>query len=241
MAHRAWKKELRQAFEPPAPRRKKEFLNTCQNLRRPRISIWKFVFSQIGYIHKRVFLVSIFIFILSLAGTSLFPVHILWTVSALMPLSALIFLAEGGRSEYYQMTELEMATCFSLRSVILARLTILGTGNLLLLGLLLPLVVQSSRFSCLQAGLYIAAPFLLTTCTGLQIVRRIRRPEALSLCAGISVFISFSVLFSHIRFPQIYKAEQLIWWMAAALLLCAGTAKQYAIIINETEDLTWNL
>lgn len=218
------RKELEQVFEAPPPLRKKEFLRRSAF---PGMNTAEFVFSQAGYIRRRIWAVFAGVFGISLAGSMLLSADMLWAISAFAPLLALGILSESGRSERFEMAELETATRFSLRSVLLARLGILGTADLALLCLLIPVGVQNNMLTPLQAGVYITTPFLLTTFIGLYIVRRLRSRGAIYLCAGSAACVSLSVLFCRQAFPQIYQPDQLAWWAAGILLLTAGTAKQY--------------
>ena len=223
------KKQLRHVFEAPPPLHKKEFL--CK-LELPQMSTAEFIFSQIGYIRKWVWGVSALVFAISLALSVMLSVDMLWAISAFTPLLALTFLSESGRSENYDMAELEMATRFSLRSVLFARSGILGMENLVLLCLLIPVGLRNNAFSPIQAGVYIIAPFLLTTFMGLWIVRRFRGREAIYCCTGMAACISISIFFIHLTIPQVYQENHLVWWMIGILLLCIGTAKQYYKIVN---------
>lgn len=223
------KKELNCFFKAPPPLRKREFLQT---LEQPQMSLPEFMFSQLGYIRKWVWGVSVLVFAASIIGAAMFSVDMLWGISALTPLLALTILSESGRSETYGMAELEMATRFSLRSVILARLGILGIENLLLFCMLLPVSIWNNMLSPIQAGIYILTPFMLTTLLGLLIVRTIRGREAIHLCMGMTACISFSIFFLHTAVPQLYHEQQLIWWAAVLALLCIGTAKQYYEMIK---------
>lgn len=238
MRKKEWKKELRQVFEPPAPMRKKEFIG---GLERPGIGFCGFLMIQAGYIRKWVWIVSALAFFTSLAGAAVFSADMLWWVSAWMPLLALTIVAESGRSENYEMAEMEMATRFSLKCVLLARLGILGAENLLLLCLLLPVGLCNNLFGPIQAGLYMLTPFLLTAFLGLFILRRFRGREASYLCAGITFVISLMVIFLHDNVTQLYGEERLLWWAVAAAVFGFGTVKQYYQFFNGMEEFIWNL
>lgn len=220
----ALKKELAQAFQAPPPLHGKEFL---RKLHLPGISMAEFILLQTGYIRRWVWGVSALVFVTSLAGSLLLSVNMLWAISAFTPLLALTVLSEGGRSENHGMAELEMATRFSLRSVLFARMGILGMENLALLCLLAAMGLRNNMFSPLQAGVYIITPYLLASFTGLWTVRTVRGRESMYLCAGITACISVSIFFSHMAVPQIYQENYLVWWMMGALLLCVGTIRQY--------------
>lgn len=224
------KKELTLAFEAPPPLRKKEFL---QQFKLPKISTAEFIISQIGYIRKWIWGVSALIFGIALTGSVILSADMLWAISAFTPLLALTILSESGRSESYEMAELEMATRFSLRSVLFARLGILGVENLTLLCLMMPFGSRNNALAPVQAGAYIITPFLLTTFIGLYVVRKYRGHEAMYICSGITACISLSVFFSHMTFPQIYQGNYLIWWIGVILMLCIGTAIQCKKIVTD--------
>ncbi len=235
----AWREELKKAFEPPAPVHKTEFLQKIAPMP-TRLPLFGFLLVQLRYIRKRIWIVSAFTFIAFLFGSLLLSADIIWAVSAFTPLLALLTVAETGRSEVYEMAELEMATRFSLRSVLLARLGILGLSNFLLLGLLFPIGLFHSRISPLRAGLYIVTPFLLTTFSCLHIVRRRKERESIYLCAGVTACISFFTLSLRLSIPQRYQESPLIVWTFAAFLFGIGTFRQYQNLIRQ-EELTWNL
>lgn len=232
-----WKKELRRAFAAPPPRRKREFLRQWQM---PRMSVFRFLLTQVGYIRKWVWWVSAFIFAAAVVGAGVLSRNMLWEISAMTPLLALAAVCESGRSECYEMAELELATRFSLRSVTMARMCILGAENLVLLCLLTLLGLWHSGFPSPAAGVYTLTPFLLTSFWGLYALRRIRGREGIYVCVGLALFISVSVFFTRDNIPALYRESCLSWWIAGALALCAGIGTQYAKMIKRTEELAWN-
>ena len=132
-----------------------------------------------------------------------------------------------------------MATRFSLRSVLLARLVILGLGNLFLLGLLFPVSLAGGHIPPLQAVFCIATPFLLTSFTCLCIVRRRRERESIYLCVGVTACISFFTFGLRLFAPRFLSEMPFIYWLFAAALLGIGTFYQYHNLIRQ-EELTWN-
>lgn len=233
-----WKNELKQAFAAPQPVRKRIFL---RNANLPQMPVSEFLLSQIGYIRKWVWCLSTLILTASVIMLAFLPGTVLWFISSLTPLLALTIISESGRSEMYHMAELEMATRFSLRNVIFARLAILGLMNLLLLGILLPIGLWTETAKPFAAVLYIITPFLLTTFIGLHIVSKIRGQEAMYVCVGASVGISVSLLLSHNIIPFLYREQFLTTWCIAALVLFFGNGKQCVAMLKKTEELTWNL
>lgn len=160
-----------------------------------------------------VWVISALVFVLSTAGAAGLPADAVWVISALMPLLALTVVSESGRSEHYEMAELEMATRFSLRSVVLARLGILGTENLILLGLLLPVWSSRPEGSVVQTGVCVLLPYLMTAFSGLWVVRRIRGCEAVYICAGIAACIGFLMAALYGGISQSCQADGQLWWM----------------------------
>ena len=223
------KRELKFVFEAPEPLHKKDFLRT---LEQPGISILAFVVSQAGYIRKWIWIISVIIFVLSAMGAVWLSADMVWVISAMMPLLALAIVCESGRSENYEMAELEMATRFSLRSVVLARLGILGMENLVILVLLL-IGVRERGLDMIWTGVCILLPYLMMTFAGLSIVRRFRGHEAVYVCTGAAVCISFLVIFLHEIILQVYQSDTHVWWIVWIVLFCIGTARQGVGIVKE--------
>ena len=71
-------------------------------------------------------------------GRSCMNPNVLWITAALLPFVALLAVTEGTRSAVYGMEELELATRFSLKSVLLARLCLVGSLHAVLLLCLTP-------------------------------------------------------------------------------------------------------
>ena len=233
-----WKNELKQAFKAPRPVRKRDFL---RQLDLPGMPVHEFLFSQMGYIRKRVWCVSALIFVVSILGLVSMPGKVLWLISGLTPLLALTIISESGRSELYKMAELEIATRFSLRSVTFARLTLLGLMNTMFLGILLLIGLWNDTVASFAAALYIITPYLLTTFAGLSIVRKFKGQDAMYACVGTTVGISISLFVSHDIIPFVYEERYLTAWMITALALLVGSGKQCIVILKKTEELAWNL
>ena len=232
------KKALKEEFEAPAPTRKREFL---RNMQAPHISYLKFVLLQASYIRKWIWVLSFFIFIIAVIGAGYMDKNMLWCISAFVPLLALSVITESGRSELYDMVEFEMSTRFSLKSVVLARLGILGLANFILIYLLIPFAFRNSQTTLFQTSVYIICPYLLTVFLGLWAVRKIRGKESLYLCAGIAICISIGIIMGSLSLPAFYEEYNFIWWIISLVIFSIGTAKQCYQIIKQTEELTWNL
>lgn len=239
------KNALRDAFEAPAPADKRDFLRT---LPQPGISHLSFMLIQAGYIRRWVWALSILLFISILTATLFTSENTLWMLSAVIPFVALSAVAENARSQAYGMAELEMASRFSLKSVILARMAILGLCHFCLLALLIPLASlnaaaeMSGKLAVMaQSGIYILVPYLLTTVCGLWIVRKIHTREAIYGCTAVAVLVSAADIALRSAASILFQRAYFHRWVLALGVLVLLTALEYYKTIRQTEELSWNL
>lgn len=236
---RELKEHLKSIYEAPPPLRKKEFMQKWIN---PQMNFCEFLFSQMAYIRKWIWGISAAVFTVAMFGAITASKNLVWIISALTPLLAVTVITECGRSENYEMAELEMATRFSLRSVVFARLGILGMENLIVLCSLLVFGIKNDGnrnggMELIWTGVCIILPYLLTDFIGLQIVRRFKEQEAVYFCAGAAFCISASTFLFRDILIRIYKEWNPLWWISIVLLLGGGVIRQYRNIIAETEEM----
>lgn len=228
---------LQEAFEAPKPERKETFLRKVGPV---QISTFTFVKSQIGYIRKRVWAVSVLILLLALVCADYVGRESLWIISALVPYIALCAVAESARSAAYGMTELEMSTRFSLRSVTLARLVSIGILHLLILCVLIPVAGELSLCPIIKAGIYVILPYLLTSVLGLTLVRRVQDKEMIYVCMGSAVLVSILCVWIRGFMSWLYEEKYFIWWCVLVVYLLGRVIKEYKKMIYQTEELSWN-
>ena len=231
------KRALKDAFEAPEPKHKKEFL---KELEQPQISTVSFLLSQVSYIRKSVWIGSVFVAILAVLWADAVGEDSVWVISAMMPFVALCGITEGARSETYQMAELEMASRFSLKSITLARLGAIGVLHFILYCILILLAGKSQLVSFGQVGIYLLVPYLLTSVLGLVAVRKVHGKESIYICMGIAVMVSGLHLIVKGVLPEIYEEKQLIWWIAVGVYLLVKAWGEYKKMIYQTEELAWN-
>ena len=236
--NRKMKEALREAFEAPAPEHRQDFF---ENIPQERVSLISFMLSQAGYIRKRVLVISLFPVLLSLAGACVLDFDMLWAISAFMPFLALSAVTENFRSAAYGMEELEMSARFSLKSVVLARMGILGALHLVLLCLLMPLACIHSIFTVMQTGVYLMISYLLADVTGLWILRNLRGKEGLYACMGAAVCISSLYSLLRVRLIRLLYRSGFAWavvLLVILLILCVSETKK---MVRQTEELRWSL
>lgn len=232
------KMQLKEYFAAPEPENKRKFIDS---LPAEPVGFLAFLLSQAAYIPKWVWVLSAGIFSLALTGAGYMKKDILWSISACMPLLALALVTESGRSRTWGMAELELSSRFSLRSVLLARLGILGIADLLLFLLLLPLAYMNGDKPLFETGVYMLCPYLLTVFLGLLANRRVGGREGAWLCGAIALGVGLGYALIYQASEEFYAGRNFPWWAAAFVLLSAGTARQCAETVKQKEEPLWNL
>ena len=165
---------------------------------------------------------------------------IVWLVSSFMPFLALLFITESTKSVIYGMNELEMAARFSLKSVILARLSILGIFNGILFVILIVVCYVVSGISMLQTGVSLLLPYLLTSNISLYLVRHFRNKETISWCMVVAVMVSVLNVFLHYVADFLFQTKYLFVWFLATVLLVVIMAYELYQIFKKMEDVIWS-
>lgn len=242
-----------EAFFTPPPQRKKEFLEYLkketeqrENMQTPKaqrantakasISIGSFILSQIAYIRKRVYLASLLIFALAVIAADYAGTDSVRTVAAMMPFIAFCMVSESARSETYGMAELEMASRFSIKSVMLARFGTVGFVHMILLCILIPVVGHSALISFVHAGIYLLVPYLAASVLEFAAVRRFRGKEAMSACVAISVMISLLNAILKEVLLILFDSKQFVIWIVLAAYLTGRTVVEYRKMIYQAEE-----
>ena len=227
------KELLRQMFVTPEPKRKRAFL---RKMPRQEAGLSSLLLSQVAYIRKWVWVVSFLLFGAAVVPAEYLKLESIWALSAVMPFGALLLMLEFARSATYGMTELEMASRFSLRTVLLARMSLLGIAQLL--GIVPAAAVLGVQL--LKNGAYVLVPYLLTAVLGLMAVRRLPGREGMFVCGSISVCVCALCPVSRLYLPGVYGAELFGWWIVATVVLAAVLMKEYGKTMNHLEEFAWN-
>ena len=235
----------------PEPGRKAEFFRKIEKEgladRRPfAMSQAEFLLGQFSYIDKRVWLLSAAVLMLiivigrSATGNELFALTpSALTPFALTPLLAAGILAETGRSYRFKMAELEYTARFSLRSVMLARLFVVGTVDTAGILIAVWAVLPRLSYSLLRVFLYMMVPYLSACLLGSLYERKHRADNG---WGSIAICILSSAFFAAAPFvySRLYEERLTILWAAAfALLVCglAGSMRKWACGM---EGPVWN-
>jgi hypothetical protein len=239
--NRNLKSNIRAAFEPPKNNKKDEFLH---NLNYPKTNYFDFIYSQVGYIRKRVWT----IFTLSLLGVLFFvntasfayEEKFIWIISSILPFVALVAISELSRSSICLMSELEMSCKYSLTDVILTRMGILSGTFVLFFSLLIILLAEKTEYGFLRLGLYVLVPFLLTCSLSLYVINKLKTKELINVCGGVSCFISFLSADLVFSMKTVYLSQYLYIWGILFILSLIIIAYQALRYINNMEEIQWN-
>lgn len=239
------KSALYDAFEAQKPMRRDSFLKT---LPYPKTTYREFFIDQLGYIGKRVWLLSAMIVLVGYLLASLsFPqifgwqdeIGTVWISAAILPFLSLITISELSRSDYYRMAEIEMSCKYSLYQIMLARITILGSANILLLIALLFLVQNFSPYGIMRIAIYLCVPYLLSCGLCLSILNRTRGREGLVYCATVSGLVSMmDGIFSNSILP-IYSDSFLVWWLCLLVASIILIGIQIQKMLEQMEEKRW--
>lgn len=241
------------AFSAPTPQRKAEFLEYLvketvymENVQRKKaradnspknsIGIGTFLFSQVSYISKKVYLASLLILALAIIAADYAGKNSVGVVAAMMPFIALCMVTESARSETYGMAELEMASQFSIKTIMLARLGTIGLVHMVLLCILIPVVVHNALISFIHAGIYLLVPYLAASVLECAAVRRFRGKEAISVCMAISVMVCVINMLLKVLLLELFGPKQIIAWILLAVYLTGRTVLEYRKMIYQAEE-----
>ena len=234
------KRSIQKAFAAlkPDQQEKKRFLRT---LPQPQISLFQFILVQASYVRKASWVLSGLILLLALFGAYNMSQDTLWVGSAVVPVLGLLAVTEGNRSMMYGMSEFEMSTRFSLKSVVLARMSILGLSNFTIIAVLTPLCRIGNSFSLFQTGMYLLVPYLLTVNFSLWIARRIYDKEIIYGCMCVATMVSGINTGLHFVTDLIYQESYTGWWLVLSVFLLIELVYEMHCTIKRTEEYTWNL
>lgn len=238
--NRQLKKKIKKAFEAPEPDRqeKEKFIRM---LPQPQISILKFIFIQASYIRKQTLFLSILLLFPALQGANSIRTGDLWVASAFIPFLGLLAVAESTRSTTYGMGEFEMATRFSLKSTVLARMSVLGLLDALIFCCFIPLCYINSNLSVIQTGVYLLVPYLLTVNISLWITRHFHGREVIYACMSVAAMVSVANVVLCTGADYVYQFYYLKWWLILSVFLVGEMIYETYRTIKQTEELAWNL
>lgn len=185
---------------------------------------WRFLFSQFGFIRKKVWIAQLFIILVCGLALCYLPEEAknIAMISAAAPLIVLTNVFELSRSYTHGMVEIELSTRYSFKQLMIARLSVLGMVDILCLTILL---VFSGLYLSTEACaiiLYALVPFLVTCFACLLILNHIKRKECNYYCAAVGLLITLAISIVTIQYPQIYELAGIWAWLIIFVMAFAG-------------------
>lgn len=231
--NRKLQRELAEYFEAPRPTGKRKFL---RQLGAQKISVPYMVWMQARYISKWVWLCSALFCVFAVALVHCAEPRLVHAIYGCVPFLVMLTVTESTRSYRCGMEELELAARFSLKSIIMARMIMLGLVNIVLLvGI------------CLMPGnleginlLHLFAPYFVTAGGGLCIARKIRGNEGTFLCFALAVLVCVVELCLPFRFGNMFASEYAWIWMLVCGVGIIITFRESYRTIRMSEELAWN-
>lgn len=231
---RKLQKLLKAGFDAPKAVEMEKFIRT---LPPRRVSNFELLCTQLKFIRKRTWLLLALFFVITAITAKALTNENMWILSALVPFLSVTLISESGRAENYGMAEFELSTRFNLKTIVLAKLIILGTADLILM--CLSSLFTDTGFSA--SLFYIFCPYLLTTAAGLLICRKMQGSSALYLSGAMSFLIAgMEIIFREDIFKFFLNSGAEERLLIFSLLMAALVREGYKRI-KESEELKWSL
>lgn len=232
--------ELKRFYEAPPPEGKREFLEfLSQKVPETGCGRGSFLMMQAGYIGKWSWGISLAVFLIGICAANSGRQELFQLVAAAVPFLALAMAAETGRSARYGMEELELSARFSLKTVVAARMGILGIGNLVILGILIPVWGVFGENGFWQTGCSVLIPYFLAAFLQMWVVRKFRGTEGMYACFGITVLVSGLTVFRESAAEWMLRIPAEMW-AALTVFLAAMALRESIRYIRQAEEYVWN-
>ena len=227
---RRLREELEGYFEAPKPERKRVFV---RQFGMQKMNLLNVVAGQARYISKGVWIFSVCFFGMACAVAQIAEPRYVSMILAIIPFLVMCSVTETTRSYRYGMEELELSVRFSLKSVVLARMVVLGLGNLAVLAGAMLLLRSHMHISIAC----VMAPYFLTAGGSLYIVRNLRGTEGVLPCLLLASLVCVLELYLPWQLGGIFSPEYAWAWGCACMVGIIITVREGYQTIRMTEGL----
>lgn len=227
------KEQLNIAFYAPEPVKKDAFI---KKLRPREITTLEMLLQQMPYIRKAVWVFVVIILTTAIVGACSMNMNTERIVEALAPLAAAAASLELHRSYRYKMTEFELATRFSMKSVFYARMLIIGLAYAAVFCIITPVISVRFGIGVTLLSVRILIPYLLTTSLCLHLERTKLGRNNTHLSAVIASIISIGIMWVS-SYDMVFLTHFIAQWGSVILILLVILAvfENYKTI-NMTEE-----
>ena len=224
------KEELADYFAAPRPERKRAFVRQYGS---QKMNLFHVVAMQTRYLSKWVWIFSGLFFGCTYWLSQIANTAYVSMLLAAIPFLVMISVTETTRSYRYGMEELELSARFSLKSIVLSRMVVLGLGNLVVLTGVMLLLGSNAQINMV----HIMTPYFLTAGGSLYIVRYLRGSESTFPCMALAVLICALELYLPWQFEMVFSPENMWIWAFSCVMGIMMTVRESYRTIRMTENL----
>lgn len=229
------KRQLKTAFEPPAPAKKEKFLALFPE---PKLSFTQFILAQFRYIRIRAWIVMAVL--LLLAAVCCYGNDIsVWVVAAALPFFSLVVLNELSKSDIFKMGELEASCRYNLPNLILSRTVVLGITSFVFLAAIQLLLFSKSGVPFISFCLFFNTPMTLSSFLTLLIINRLNCDITLASASVSGVICIIGMVVFNLEYFM--SLEYNIFWATIFVLSISGVIAELIKLIRRTEESKWSL
>lgn len=228
-------KQLHDAYD-VSSNNKMKFIRT---IKKPSTSLFSFIMNQFKLISSKVYISCLVYFsimlilLLSFSNTKQYI-----ALAAGVPFFSLLLITIVDASRAYTMEELEMASLYSLKMVILARMLIM---SVLIITLILIMAIFTSKInneSLFSIISYFFIPYFSNMYLNMMILKKFRK-DGVKYCLVISSIICLLILYLVDNpIPTIINPYYYIGILLVLIMLSIKESRNY---INRLEEYVWNL
>lgn len=212
----------------PAQERKEETRACLLDIKQSyQMTDLQFIFGQIGFIKPHTWigqlavLVLICLLLRCFLGIGYTDYRILSMVSTLTPMLLVFHIEEFARICYHSMLEIEMATKYSIKKLMLSRMCILGIVNFVMLGVFITFLNIYLDVSLFGILLYSLVPFNITVIGLFYLLKYLGRGLYGYWALSYTVFVCALFMIVPRIEPLIYSSDnQNIWMLVCIVSLC---------------------
>lgn len=228
---------LKKAYDVDSSLNKTRFIRT---IKKPDISLLSFIRNQFKLISNKIYIsclvYSVVLLILLMSSTKTNQYILL---AAGVPFFSLIIIGIVNVSQIYHMEEIEMATLFSLKMVILARMIIMTFITILIILIMTICTSKLNQKSFVEIINYFFIPYFLNMYFNLKIIKN-NRNDGLKYCFVVSSLMCLLILFLIENKSLVLLINQNVYSLLLLILMIL-TIKEAKEYIDRLEDRVWNL
>ena len=228
-------KQLENAYDVTS-KNKTRFIRT---IKKTNTSIFSFIMNQFKLISSKVYISCLIYFgILLVLLLSLNNAKQYIVLSAGIPFFSLLLVGIIDTSRAYKMEELEMASLYSLKMVVLARMLIMSTITVSLIMTMAMCTSKINNESLILIISYFFIPYFLNMYLNLLILKKLRS-DGLKYCLVTSSIICLLILYLVDNpIPVLINENCYMGVLLVLIMLSIIESKNY---ISGLEEYVWNL